>query len=59
MAWDCLQQRATVRWVLRMEELPGDKHGGISDLQTTAQHGHYLAPFVRVLLAIAYLRDKD
>ena len=50
---------APMRWVLRMRGLPGDKQGGISDLQMTAQHGHYLAPFARVLLAIAYVRDKD
>lgn len=50
---------APVRWLLRMGGLPGDKQAGISDLQTTAQHGHYLAPFARILLAIAYVRDKD
>jgi hypothetical protein len=50
---------APVRWLLRMDGLPGDKQAGIADLQTTAQHGHYLAPFARVLLAIAYVRDKD
>ncbi len=50
---------APVRWLLRMGGLPGDKQGGIADLQNTAQHGHYLAPFARVLLAIAYVRDKD
>jgi hypothetical protein len=50
---------APVRWLLRMGGLPGDKKAGIADLQTTAQHGHYLAPFARILLAIAYVRDKD
>jgi hypothetical protein len=50
---------APVRWLLRMDRLPGDKKAGIADLQTTAQHGRYLAPFARVLLAIAYVRDKD
>lgn len=50
---------APVRWLLRLGGLPGDKQSGIADLQTTAQHGHYLAPFARVLLAIAYVRDKD
>jgi hypothetical protein len=50
---------APVRWLLRMDGLPGNKQAGIADLQTTAQHGHYLAPFARVLLAIAYVRDKD
>lgn len=48
-----------VRWILRMGGLPADKQGGIADLQTTAEHGHYLAPFARILLAIAYVREKD
>jgi hypothetical protein len=39
--------------------LPGDKQAGIADLQLTAKRGHYLAPFARILLAIAYVRDKD
>jgi len=50
---------APVRWILRMGGLPADKEGGIADLQMTADHGHYLAPFARVLLAIAYVREKD
>jgi hypothetical protein len=50
---------APVRWILRMGGLPADKQGGIVDLQTTAAHGHYLAPFARILLAIAYVREKD
>lgn len=50
---------APVRWVLRMGGLPADKQGGIADLETTAHHGHYLAPFARILLAIAYTRDKN
>src|SRR5262249_15034466 len=49
---------APVRWLLRMGGLPADKQGGIADLQKTADHGHYLAPFARVLLAIAYVREK-
>ncbi len=50
---------APVRWLMKMGGLPGDKQGGIADLQLTAEHGHYLAPFARILLAIAYVRDKD
>ena len=50
---------APMRWILRMGGLPGDKQGGIADLETTAEHGHYLAPFARILLAIAYVREKD
>jgi hypothetical protein len=49
---------APVRWILRMGGLPADKQGGIADLQTTAEHGHYLAPFAQILLSIAYLREK-
>lgn len=50
---------APVRWILRMGGLPADKQGGIDDLKTTAAHGHYLAPFARILLAIAYVREKN
>ena len=50
---------APVRWMLRMGGLPADKKGGIADLQMTAEHGHYLAPFARILLAIAYVREKN
>jgi hypothetical protein len=50
---------APVRWLLRMGGVPGDKQGGIADLKMTAEHGRYLKPFARILLAIAYVRDKD
>jgi len=48
-----------LRLILRLGGLPADKQGGISDLETTAEHGHYLAPFARILLAIAYVRQKE
>jgi hypothetical protein len=50
---------APIRWVLRLGGLPADKDGGIVDLETTAARGHYLAPFARILLAIAFVRNKD
>ncbi|MGA8540114.1 MAG: hypothetical protein WB566_11495 [Terriglobales bacterium] len=50
---------APVRWVLRLGGVPGDKQGGIAELQTTAAQGHLLAPFARILLAIAYVREKE
>jgi hypothetical protein len=50
---------APVRWLLRMGGVSGDKARGISELQTTASKGQLLAPFARILLAIAYVRDKD
>lgn len=50
---------APVRWFLRLGGLAADKHAGMEDLRMTAAHGHYLAPFARILLAIAYVREKD
>lgn len=50
---------APLRWVLRMGGVAGDKKQGIAELQMTADHGQYLGPFARILLAIAYVRDKD
>ena len=50
---------APVRWVLRLGGVAGDKAGGIAELQKTAANGQLLAPFARILLAIAYVREKD
>lgn len=50
---------APVRWFLRLGGVSGDKAGGIAELQTTAEKGQLLAPFARILLSIAYVREKD
>jgi hypothetical protein len=50
---------APMRWLLRMGGVAGNKKQGIIELQLTAERGQYLAPFARILLAIAYVRDKD
>lgn len=50
---------APVRWVLRLRGIAGDKRQGIAQLQLTAERGHYLAPLARIMLAIAYVREKD
>jgi hypothetical protein len=50
---------APVRWLVRLRGVTGDKAGGIAELQKTATQGHLLAPFARILLAIAYVREKD
>ena len=47
------------RWILRLGGYSGDKQKGMADVERTAQHGRYLAPFGRILLAIAYVRDKQ
>jgi hypothetical protein len=50
---------APVRWLLRLAGGETDRALGIEKLTLTAQKGHYLAPFARLLLAVASLRDKD
>lgn len=50
---------APVRWLLKVGGVSGDKENGIRELEVTAQNGRYLAPFARILLAIAYVREKD
>lgn len=50
---------APVRWLVRFGGVSGDKQNGIQELQLTADRGRYLAPFARILLAIAYVREKD
>ena len=50
---------APVRWLVRLGGVSGDKQAGIVELKLTAEHGQYLAPFARILLSIAYVRDKD
>ena len=53
------QSPAPVRWLLRISGAETDKSGGIAKLRLTAAKGHFLAPFARLLLAVAALRDKD
>ena len=50
---------APVRWLVRLGGVSGDKQAGVKELQLVAAHGHYLAPFADILLAIAYVRDHD
>ncbi|MGA2988857.1 MAG: hypothetical protein ABSD88_00175 [Candidatus Korobacteraceae bacterium] len=50
---------APVRWLLRFSGAETNKQEGIKRLRLTASNGHYLAPYARLLLAVAALRDKD
>jgi hypothetical protein len=50
---------APSRFVLRLTGAQTNKEKGIANLKITAEKGHYLAPYARLLLAIAYLRDQD
>ncbi len=50
---------APVRWLLRISGAETDKAAGIEKLRITADKGHYLLPYARLLLAVAALRDND
>jgi hypothetical protein len=50
---------APVRWLLRIGGAQTNKQEGIAKLRITAEKGHYLAPYARLLLAVAALRDHD
>lgn len=50
---------APVRWILRMGGAQTDREEGLQKLRLTATKGNYLAPYARLLLAVAALRDKD
>jgi hypothetical protein len=53
------QKSAPVRWVLHITGSATDKTVGITNLRVTAEKGHFLLPYARLLLAVAALRDKD
>ncbi len=50
---------APLRWLLRLDGAETDKAMGLENLRRTADTGHYLAPYARLLLAVAALRDHD
>jgi hypothetical protein len=47
-----------VRWFVRFEGVQGSKQVGIAIMQKASQSGRYLSPFAKILLSIAYLREK-
>jgi hypothetical protein len=52
-------QPAPMRWVLRFTGAQTNKETGLHNLRLAAEHGHYLLPYARLLLAVAALRDHD
>jgi hypothetical protein len=50
---------APIRWFLQMNGAETDRDRGIQNLRLTAEKGHYLCPYARLLLAVAALRNKD
>jgi len=48
----------TKKFFLSFAGIHGDKAKGIQQLEIAAEHGHYLRPFAKILLALAALREK-
>jgi hypothetical protein len=48
---------APVRWILHATGAQTDRQTGLDKLRITAERGHYLLPYARLLMAIAALRD--
>ena len=48
-----------VRWFVRFDGVEGSKRQGIRVLQQASQSGRYLGPFAKILLAVAWLREKN
>ena len=49
---------ASARFVLWFGGIHGDKQLGMSEVQKTADNGHYLKPFAQILLALSARREK-
>ena len=50
---------APLRLLLRFTGSRVDRESGLNQLRLTAQHGHYLEPFAKLLLAVAAIRDNN
>lgn len=47
------------RFFLKIGGVHGDKERGIEQMQQAADHGHYLKPFAKILLALGYEREHQ
>src|SRR6266404_1851170 len=50
---------APVRWILRAGGANTNRDQGLRELELTADRGHFLKPFAKLLLAVAALRRHD
>jgi len=50
---------APLRVLLRMTGSLVDREKGLEELRMTAQFGHFLEPFAKLLLAVAAIRDNN
>src|SRR6516164_5121237 len=50
---------SSARFLLWFGGIHGDKQLGMSQVQKTADNGHYLRPFAKILLALSARREKQ
>ena len=50
---------ASVRWILKVGGAKTNRDQGLRELELTAERGHFLKPFAKLLLAVAALRRHD
>jgi hypothetical protein len=50
---------SSARFVLWFGGIHGDKELGMAEVQKTADNGHYLKPFAKILLALSARREKQ
>lgn len=50
---------APVRWMLRLGGFKGDQEEGVKELSLVSDHGRFMLPFARILLAFDDLRHKN
>ncbi len=49
---------APVRWLLKFSGAQTDRQIGLDKLRLTAEKGHYLLPYAKLILAVADIRDN-
>jgi tetratricopeptide (TPR) repeat protein len=47
-----------IRWLMKMEQVSGDKKKGLEFMDKSARKGRYLKPFAQMMLASIYQKDK-
>jgi hypothetical protein len=47
-----------IRWLVRLDQVEGNKQKAVQNLETVARRGKYYGPFARILLSVIHLREK-
>ncbi len=47
-----------IRWIVKFDDVEGDKAKGFRTLELVANKGHYLKALAKILLATGYIREK-